>query len=236
MDPLGDVLGVWAHPDDETFLSAGLMMRALAEGGRVVCVTATRGEAGSFDEERYPSERMGEIRERELLASLDVLGVRDHRFLDYVDGTCAQVAEEEPIETIAVIIDQVRPDTVLTFPPDGLTGHDDHRSVSRWTSAAFARAARPGARLHHAAVTQAWCDAYLELERGWGVFAPGTPTVTPADGLSIEYGLPPREMDTKLQAIRAQWSQVEEVVETLGLDFFRGEAGTETFVLAAVGE
>lgn len=208
------------------------MMRALSDGGHVACVTATRGEGGSYDEERYPSDRMGELRERELLASLDVLGVRDHRFLDYLDGACAQVPEEEPIGTIAAIIDEVRPDTVLTFPPDGLTGHEDHRSVSRWTSAAFGRAAPPGARLYQAAVTPAWCDAYLDLERGWGVFAPGTPTITPREALAIEYELPPAEMDAKLTAIRAQWSQVEQVVETLGLDFFRGEAGTETFVLA----
>jgi LmbE family N-acetylglucosaminyl deacetylase len=43
---LGTVLGVWGHPDDEAYLSAGLMMRALTNGHRVVCVTATRGEAG----------------------------------------------------------------------------------------------------------------------------------------------------------------------------------------------
>ena len=44
-----------------------------------------------------------------------------------------------------------RPDTVLTFGPDGVTGHPDHRTVSAWTGAAFAAAA-PGARLLHAAV------------------------------------------------------------------------------------
>jgi LmbE family N-acetylglucosaminyl deacetylase len=45
----GTVPGVWAHPDDETHPSAGSMVRAVRDGPRVVCVTATRGEDGSMD-------------------------------------------------------------------------------------------------------------------------------------------------------------------------------------------
>jgi hypothetical protein len=44
---LGTVLGIWAHPDDEAFLSAGLMAAARDVGQRVVCVTATLGEHGT---------------------------------------------------------------------------------------------------------------------------------------------------------------------------------------------
>src|SRR3546814_2985116 len=60
---LGILLGTWAHPDDETYLSAGLMAQSVREGGRVVCVTATRGEGGSWDEARWPTAEMGKIRE-----------------------------------------------------------------------------------------------------------------------------------------------------------------------------
>ncbi|HXV94036.1 MAG TPA: PIG-L family deacetylase, partial [Pseudonocardia sp.] len=48
---LGTILGVWAHPDDETFLTAGLMALAREAGNRVVCATATRGERGTDDPE-----------------------------------------------------------------------------------------------------------------------------------------------------------------------------------------
>jgi LmbE family N-acetylglucosaminyl deacetylase len=59
---LGSLLGIWAHPDDEAYLSAGLMIRATEAGHRVVCVTATKGEAGfSADDERSAPERMGEF-------------------------------------------------------------------------------------------------------------------------------------------------------------------------------
>ena len=56
-DDLGTVLGVWAHPDDETWLSAGLMARAVDQGRRVVCVTATRGEAGFPADDTRPTGR-----------------------------------------------------------------------------------------------------------------------------------------------------------------------------------
>ena len=59
MDDLGTLLGIWAHPDDETYLSAGLMARRSVDGRRVVCVTATRGEGGSMDEERWPPDDDG---------------------------------------------------------------------------------------------------------------------------------------------------------------------------------
>ena len=34
------LLGVWAHPDDEAYLSAGLMARVVDHGGSVTVVTA----------------------------------------------------------------------------------------------------------------------------------------------------------------------------------------------------
>jgi LmbE family N-acetylglucosaminyl deacetylase len=74
---LGDVLGVFAHPDDEAYLAAGLLARAVDAGRRVTCVTATRGEAGFPDDDpRSPAERAA-VREAELAACLSVLGVRD---------------------------------------------------------------------------------------------------------------------------------------------------------------
>ena len=71
---LGTILGIWAHPDDDIFCSAGLMATAVRSGQRVVDVTATRGEGGSMDEERWPPESMAEVRTKELLRSLEISG------------------------------------------------------------------------------------------------------------------------------------------------------------------
>ena len=79
---LGTVLGVWAHPDDEAYLSSGLMAQAAASGSRVVCVTATRGEGGSLDPERWTSESLGDVRAAELQRCLSLLGIQERIFLD----------------------------------------------------------------------------------------------------------------------------------------------------------
>ena len=63
---IGTLLGIWAHPDDEAYCSSGLMAMVRGTGGRVVVVTATRGELGADDPERWPPERLAPHREREL--------------------------------------------------------------------------------------------------------------------------------------------------------------------------
>ena len=83
---LGTILGVWAHPDDEAYLSGGLMAMARDAGSRVVCVTATRGELGTPDPVMWPPERLAAERTGELARSLEILGVTEHHWLGYADG------------------------------------------------------------------------------------------------------------------------------------------------------
>ena len=59
---LGTVVGVWAHPDDEAYLSAGLMGAAVDAGNRVVCITATHGELGTPDPALWPPARLAHAR------------------------------------------------------------------------------------------------------------------------------------------------------------------------------
>src|SRR4051794_11396635 len=149
------VLGVWAHPDDEAYLSAGFLAAARAAGSRVVVATATRGEAGLADPEESA------VRGDELAASLAAIGVTEHRWLHgpcpLRDGALADVPEHVGIAAVAAVVDDVRPDLVLTFGPDGLTGHDDHRAVSAWTTRAVEGT---GAELWYAAVTAEWLDRW----------------------------------------------------------------------------
>ena len=156
---LGTILSVWAHPDDEAYLCGGIMAMATAAGSRVVCVTATRGELGVTDAERWPPDRLPAIREAELAECLRVLGVREHRWLGYPDGGCAAVDRDEGAERIAQLLRDVSPDTVLTFAPDGQTGHPDHIAVHHWTADAV-RATGIGT-LHVVANTQEWMDEFL---------------------------------------------------------------------------
>lgn len=127
---LGTVLGIWAHPDDEAFLAGGLMAAARDAGQRVVCVTATLGEHGTDDPHAWPPDRLARVRRHELAASLAVLGVDEHHLLGITDGTCAAQPHDALVRHLGRVIDTVVPDTIVTFGPDGLTGHEDHQTVS----------------------------------------------------------------------------------------------------------
>jgi LmbE family N-acetylglucosaminyl deacetylase len=229
-DPLGTILSVWAHPDDETYLCGALMARAVANGSRVVCVTATRGELGSPDEARWPSGApLAAVRTKELEGALGILGVAEHHWLDYPDGGCLDVDQAAAVRHIAELMETVAPDTVLTFGPDGMTGHDDHKCASRWTTEAFRQVAKDGATLHYATNTPSWLAKYREPLDAHNVFMGAEPPCTPADELSIGEVFTGELLDKKLGAMRSMTSQVEPLIAALGLDFFREGMAEESF-------
>lgn len=236
MDELGTILGVWAHPDDETYLTAGLMAKAVREGSRVVCVTATRGEGGSFDEERWPTTTMGQVREQELMRCLEILGVTEHHWLDCLDVDMDSPLDSTGAPKVRAIMEDVEPDSVLTFGPDGMTDHAGHKSVCEWATQAFHEVARPGAKLYYATTTPEWVAEWVPVYNKFDVFRPGTPPVTPREELGIDYVLPSDILELKLQAIQAHASQVEGMVQAFGEDIFRRAMAEEAFRLVAVKE
>jgi LmbE family N-acetylglucosaminyl deacetylase len=231
---LGTILGVWAHPDDETYLSAGLMADAVDRGSRVVCVTATRGEGGSMDEARWPPDTMAAVRERELLRGLARIGVTEHRWLDYPDIDMDTPLPDEGAARVREIMADVQPDTVLTFGPDGMTGHLAHMSVCAWATDAFHEVAPSGARLHYATMTPAYVEEFRAIFEPLEMFRPGTPPVTPPDELSIDLALDDEALDRKFGAIQEHESQIGYIVDAIGADVFRREMANEWFRLAAV--
>jgi LmbE family N-acetylglucosaminyl deacetylase len=137
------LLCVVAHPDDEALGFGGILARYGAEGVATFVLTATRGQYGwTGDQRTYPGPRaLGMIREGELRKAARVLGVQELAILDYVDGELAAVDPAEAIARVATHICQVRPDVVVTFGPDGATGHPDHIAICQLTTAAIVCAA-----------------------------------------------------------------------------------------------
>jgi LmbE family N-acetylglucosaminyl deacetylase len=229
---LGTILGVWAHPDDEAYLSGGLMAAARDAGQRVVCVTATRGERGTSDPVTWPPDRLGELRETELRASLAALGVHEHRFLGVDDGRCASEPSATAVERVAAIVEEVRPDTIVTFGPDGFTGHQDHQVVSDWVTAARAQAA-PVANLLYASTTAATLDAWQDLYDELEIFrVAGLPLRRSPAEIDLEVRLDGASADRKLASLRAQTSQTAALIEHLGEERFRAWCSVESFVRA----
>jgi LmbE family N-acetylglucosaminyl deacetylase len=136
-------MAVAAHPDDESLGMGGTLAKYAAEGVETYLVTATRGEHGWFgDEKDNPGpEALGRLREAELLAAAEALGVREVRLLDYVDGRLDQADPAEAVSKIVGHLRRVRPHVVLTFDPNGAYGHPDHIAISQLTTAAVVAAA-----------------------------------------------------------------------------------------------
>jgi LmbE family N-acetylglucosaminyl deacetylase len=229
---LGTVLGIWAHPDDEAFLSAGLMAAARDAGNRVICLTATLGEHGTDDPRHWPPDRLAAVREHELYASLAALGVTEHHLLGLTDGTLATQPAEAIVRHLARIIDIVEPDTVVTFGPDGMTGHEDHQTVSAWATAAHAAAAS-SARLLYATTTDEFVRAWEPARAEFNVFlTEGLPLRTPTTDLAVSLRLESAAVDRKIVALRAQASQSTALFAALGEERVRQWWSTETFIAA----
>jgi LmbE family N-acetylglucosaminyl deacetylase len=225
---LGTILSVWAHPDDESFCCAGLMAAAVRAGHRVVCVTATRGERGSTDEARWPNgPELAQVRTRELAACLAEIGVTEHVWLDYPDGGCAAVDAAEPIAAIRKLAHELRPDTVLTFGPDGGTYHPDHITVSGWTTEAVRGT---GSQLLYASVTPEWQLAMSAIvDPKLVMMTDQEPLLHSVDRLSVHVRLEGELLDVKHRAMLCQESQVRPLLELAGPDKFRELLAEEAF-------
>ncbi|MCO8126475.1 PIG-L family deacetylase [Acidimicrobiia bacterium EGI L10123] len=227
---LGTVLGIWAHPDDETYLSAGVMAIAAGNAQRVVVVSATAGERGTDDPVAWPPDRLAPVRRWEASAALAALGVHDHRWLGLPDGELARCSTAEQARRLAAIMDEVAPDTILTFGPDGVTGHPDHRAVSRWVDAACLRSSRR-VRVLHAALEEGYCERFRGLHERFDVFMdPSLPAPRPAAELALRLSLTGASLDRKLVALRAQATQTQPVVEAFGSGPYAEWVAEEVFV------
>ena len=227
---VGTILGVFAHPDDEAYLAGALMAVASDAGRRVVCVTATRGELGFPDDDPRSLAERKAIREAELAACLAELGVREHLWLDYPDSGCAAVPLDEPVARLREVVDDVRPDTVLTFGPDGGTYHDDHIAVGRWTTLACRDAAHEPWLLY-AANTPEWIQRFQDAVAMDDVMMVDgvAPPTTPVDELALWFVADDALAERKARALRHQVSQVGPLVEQAGADVFVELVREESF-------
>jgi LmbE family N-acetylglucosaminyl deacetylase len=232
----GTLLGVWAHPDDEAYLSSGLMALVRRAGGRVVVVTATRGEHGTDAPETWPPERLAPHRERELRESLEIVGVHEHRWLPYRDGELASIPLAVGADSLVPILEEVRPDTIVTFGPDGMTGHGDHRTISAWTTEAWRRSGRPG-DLWYATLTPAFHEEWGPLNEEVGLWFEGSrPPSTPPEELAAHVHLAGRRLAQKHRALRAHASQTRPLESLVGAGRYRDWWADESFVAATAAE
>jgi LmbE family N-acetylglucosaminyl deacetylase len=227
---LGAVLVVFAHPDDETYLAAGLLSAIADRGARVDVVTATAGERGTDRPDRWPPARLRATREWEVTGALATLGLHRHRVLGLDDGELARVPVDRGAAHIAVVLDEVRPDTIVTFGPDGITGHTDHRAVAAWVDLAARQLIHPP-RVLGAALESEYCARFARLHDELSVFMdPTFPRPRPLEELALQVEMSGVWLDRKVVALRCQATQTAPIEAAVGEEMFRDWVAVESFV------
>lgn len=140
-----DVLAVFAHPDDETFGPGGTLAKLTRTGRSVHLLTMTCGEAGTIDKSAAMGRRnLAALRRHELRTACAVLGIEGLTQLHLPDSGLIRLEEETLLRPIVGAIRRYRPRLVMTFHGDGISGHPDHRTVTRRVKTGFDLAMDPG--------------------------------------------------------------------------------------------
>ncbi|WP_312871896.1 N-acetyl-1-D-myo-inositol-2-amino-2-deoxy-alpha-D-glucopyranoside deacetylase [Amycolatopsis acididurans] len=203
------LLLVHAHPDDESITTGGTIARYAAEGAEVVLVTCTLGEEGEIippelaELGSWAGDQLGGYRTGELAAACRALGITDQRYLGGIGrwrdsgmaGTpaaghpraLANGSLDEQVARLREILDDVRPQVVITYNAFGGYGHPDHIRAHEITMAA----ATDVPRVFHIAAS------------GGAELPEGIPVSEPTTVIDIR-----NHLDAKIDALRAHATQV----------------------------
>lgn len=202
-------MGLWAHPDDETWSSAGIMATAAAQGQHIAVLSATNGDAGqTADEVQWAEASLRDIRQSELRHALAAVNATDVVFLDYDDDKLGEVNESEVLQIIERHVKAVNPDTILTFEPSGITGHTDHKKVSQWAQE-IAKKSDKDIAVYGAVTTRETYELVgKKADEAFNFyFAINEPNLYEQDNLAISYALPEEIQAKKRTAFEAHASQ-----------------------------
>ena len=232
---------VFAHPDDDTFAVAGSLALHAQDRLELTVILATSGGAGRIaDPSLATRETLARVREAEDVASWRALGLDpDVRFLRHPDGGLNAIPGDALVAEVRDVLEAVAPEVVVTFGPDGITGHEDHVAVGQTATEAFGavRTSASGSafsRLLHTAIPQSVLDRLNELlrERGLEPMDPTQPFMPRGvpDGTIGARVDASSAYERKLEAIRCHKTQAE--LEDVPFDLWPEMLSTESFVVA----
>ncbi len=127
------ILGIFAHPDDESIIVGGTIAKAITLGHEVYLICATRGEeSSSFDREYCSKEQLPKVRAEEFMKACEIMGVTEGKLLAFHDGTLFKQKVSAGTSALMTEIKRIEPDLILTFEPEGISFHADHKTVHQW--------------------------------------------------------------------------------------------------------
>ena len=158
--PARTLVAVYAHPDDESSASP-ILARYAREGVKVHLIIVTDGAAGGQNTTIPRGAELARARAEEARCATGALGAAPPILLEFPDGQLGNYADD-PLRLFKVTqrvqeeLQRLRPDALITWGPDGGTGHPDHRLVSAVVTQ-LVRTGAPGVpeRLFYASLPEA---------------------------------------------------------------------------------
>lgn len=129
------LLAVTAHPDDESFIFGGALAMHARAGGKAGLLCLTDGQVGRTGGLCAQAD-LGRVRREELRRAVAVLGIAHLFTPGLMDGGLDAVTDDGGARIVREYADRFGADVLLTFGPDGASGHLDHKAAFRWTVAA----------------------------------------------------------------------------------------------------
>jgi len=145
------LVAVFAHGDDET-VAAPVLARYAREGAAVYLIIATDGAQGGLHTSISRSPELARVRGEEARCAANALGIRAPILLGFPDAQLGSYMEDKSrlfqlTDRVQGELQRLRPDALITWGPDGGTGHPDHRLVSSIVTQ-LVRAGAPGVPEH----------------------------------------------------------------------------------------
>jgi LmbE family N-acetylglucosaminyl deacetylase len=235
------VLGIFAHPDDESLACGGTLARLADAGARIVVMCASRGEAGSAcDPSLVPDgDSLGAVRVRELHDAAAILGIAEVVVLDHPDGALRWAHVPQLHAEIVLMLERYMPDAVITFAEDGLYWHLDHIGIHERTYTAVLSLGAAAPPLYYVTVPDGIMMKVVEAAHGksgappdsslWGISADtfGSGAKPPTFVIDVRDWVP-----RKLAALRCHrtqigpgnpiaWLNEDDARQWLGMELFR---------------
>jgi LmbE family N-acetylglucosaminyl deacetylase len=190
------LMAVHAHPDDESSSTGGVLAAYGDQGVRTVVVTCTNGEFGDAPggvkpgQDGHDEQAVAQLRLAELREACKILGVTNLEPLGYHDSgmpdwdykerpsAFCNIPTAEVAARIAALIDQYRPQVVITYDPTGPYQHPDHVHAAEAAVSAAAGSGIP-AKLYFTAMRGSDWQKVWQALRDAGLDVPDRPAADP---------------------------------------------------------
>lgn len=233
------IVAVHAHPDDESIWTGLLLAHAVRRGAAAHVITCTLGEEGEVIGGKYASLQMGGngmlggYRIAELQRALTALGLdhgpdllgeagmwRDSGMagtpsIQRAEAFANESSEEnfsQQVEQLIARLQELKPDVLVTYGPDGGYGHPDHIRAHHITHAAVESGQLPSVNQILWAVTEKQqVEAGLacaEVPEGWTYPNDGDIACVDAEAVDLRVHGSPADLEAKKQAMVAHATQV----------------------------